>query len=128
VNWDDYISLGGDMSDDPSEAAQRSAISCAYYGAFNLARRWVEEHVEPIENRAAHKRVWRAFKQSERASEGTRLNWKLVGDLGDTLRLLRNQADYADDLPDLARHAPEAVARARRIQTLLGRLELADRR
>jgi hypothetical protein len=126
VNWDDFISFAGDMAGEPSEALQRSAISRAYYGAFNLARRWVEAHVEPIENRAAHKQVWRAFKRPERASESTRLKWKLVGDLGDTLRLLRNQADYADELPDLDRHAPEAVARAKRILALLAELKLAD--
>lgn len=126
MNWDEYISFGGDVADDPSEAARRSAISRAYYGAFNLARRWIEEHVEPIENRAAHKQVWRAFKAPEQAAGSNRLKWKLVGDLGDTLRLLRNQADYADDLPDLDRRAPEAVAQARQILTLLGELELAD--
>ncbi|MDX6654579.1 MAG: hypothetical protein QOH18_1289 [Solirubrobacterales bacterium] len=126
VIWDDYILFAGGLAGERSEASQRSAISRAYYGAFNLARRWVEAHVEPIENRAAHKQVWKAFKRSERASESTRLKWKLVGDLGDTLRLLRNQADYADDLLDLDRHAPEAVARARRILTLLAELETVD--
>ena len=88
--WDDFISFAGDTAEEPSEASQRSAISRAYYGAFNLSRRWVEAHVEPIENRAAHKQVWRAFKRPERASEGTRLKWKLVGDLGDTMKTVED--------------------------------------
>jgi hypothetical protein len=126
VIWDEYISLAESLAEDHFEASRRSAVSRAYYGAFNPARRWLEANVRPIENRAAHRQVWRTFKRPDHASEGTRVKWKLVGDLGETLRVLRNRADYADSFPDLDRHAAEAVGIAARILALLDQLEIAD--
>ena len=109
-----------------SEASQRSAVSRAYYGAFNPARRWLEANVGPIENRSAHRQVWGVFKSPTRAGGGTRAKWKAVGELGEYLRRLRNHADYVDDLADLDRHAPQAVATAGQILALLAELEVAD--
>ncbi|HVS99441.1 MAG TPA: hypothetical protein VHE08_02915 [Solirubrobacterales bacterium] len=124
--WEDYILLAENLAEDHFEASRRTAVSRAYYGAFNPSRRWVEANVGPIENRAAHKYVWRTFKRPDHASEDTRIKWKLVGDLGDTLRVLRNQADYADSFPGLERYAAEAVGIAERILALLPELEFAD--
>ncbi len=122
--WDGYLVLAEDLASRDEEAARRSAVSRAYYGAFNPARRWVEENLEPIDNRAAHQQVWRAFRISVRADEGTRTKWETVGELGNSLRLLRNQADYADKFTELDRHAVEAVGTAKQILTLLPELEL----
>jgi hypothetical protein len=127
VIWPAYIALAGGLAASPSEAARRSAISRAYYGAFNVARRWLEENVEPIENRGAHGQVWETFRRSDRASLGTREEWRLVGELGHRLRLLRNQADYADRIPGLDLQAPRAVLSAEQILALLAELKLADR-
>ncbi len=124
--WPEYIFLADDLAGHGSEASKRSAISRAYYGAFNPARRWLEAHVGPINNRAAHKRVWDAFSAPDLASEDTRVKWEVVGEIGEDLRDLRNQADYADDMLDLDLRAPEAVIRAERILALLTELELAD--
>jgi hypothetical protein len=127
VIWPEYILLAADLATGGSEAARRSAVSRAYYGAFNPARRWLEANVGPIGNRAAHKQVWDAFSVPDRASEGTRDKWEVVGEIGERLRALRNQADYDDDMPDLDLRAPEAVIRAERILALLGQLETAGR-
>jgi hypothetical protein len=126
VIWPEYIVLAADLATGRSEAAQRSAVSRAYYGAFNPARRWLEANVGPIGNRAAHKQVWSAFSVPDRASEDTRDKWEVVGEIGERLRAMRNQADYDDDIPDLDLRAPEAVARAERILALLDELELVD--
>jgi hypothetical protein len=126
VIWPEYVVLAGDLAGRDSEASKRSAVSRAYYGAFNPARRWVEANVGPIENRSAHRQVWEAFKTPTRAGGGTRAKWEAVGELGEFLRRLRNRADYADDLPDLDRHAPDAVGTAVQILALLGELEVAD--
>jgi hypothetical protein len=126
VIWPDYIVLAEDLAGHGSEASKRSAVSRAYYGAFNPARRWVEANVGPIENRSAHRQVWGAFKTPTCAGSGTRAKWEAVGELGEFLRRLRNRADYVDDLPDLDRHAPQAVAVAVRILGLLDELEIAD--
>lgn len=124
--WPEYIFLADDLATRGSEAAQRSAVSRAYYGAFNPARRWLEANVGPIDNRAAHRQVWDAFSAPDLASEDTLDKWEVVGEIGERLRALRNQADYDDDMLDLDRRAPEAVIRAERILALLTELKVAD--
>lgn len=124
--WPEYIVLADDLATHGSEAARRSAISRAYYGVFNPARRWLEANVGPIGNRAVHKQVWDAFSAPGRASEDTRDKWEVVGEIGELLRGLRNQADYDDDMPNLDRRAPEAVSRAERVLVLLAELKVAD--
>lgn len=120
--WSEYVVLADDLAVHGSEAWQRSAVSRAYYGAFNSARRWVEANVGPIDNGSAHRRVWRAFRTTAHPAEDARAAWMTVSRLGDELRRLRNQADYVDDMPDLDRHAPEAVATAKLIAALLAEL------
>jgi hypothetical protein len=124
--WATFIALAGDLAGHASEASRRSAVSRAYYGAFNVSRRWLEESGIPIENRRAHGQVWRAFSLADRATPATRERWQAVGDLGGALRALRNQADYADLVPGLDDRAADAVDAAERILELLPQLDLAD--
>jgi uncharacterized protein (UPF0332 family) len=126
VIWPEYIVLADDLTTRGSEAARRSAISRAYYGAFNPARRGLEARVGPIGNRAVHRTVWDAFGDPGLANEDTRAKWEVIGEIGERLRNLRNEADYDDEVPDLDLRAPEAVTAARRILALLSELELAD--
>jgi uncharacterized protein (UPF0332 family) len=121
--WGSLIALAGSLVGQESEAAKRSAVSRAYYGAFNAARRLLEAHGIPVDNHRAHDRVWRTFKEAGRATSGTERRWQMVGDLGGALRVLRNQADYADVVPRLDREAADAVATAQRLLTLLDELE-----
>lgn len=125
MNWFEYIVLADQLAASGSEAEQRTAVSCAYYGAFNPARRWLEANFGPIGNRGVHKRVWDAFSLPGVASEDTRFKWEAVAEHGEVLRKLRNRADYDDDVPNLGLRAPEAVAGAGRILALLSELELA---
>jgi uncharacterized protein (UPF0332 family) len=122
--WGSYVVLAGDLVGQESEAAKRSAVSRAYYGAFNAARRCLEAHGMTIENHRAHHQVWRTFKTAERASEADG-NWQAIGELGSGLRGLRNQADYADVVRSLDRRAEWAVDAAHRILVLLDELEFS---
>jgi len=124
--WGNFIVLAGDLVGHDLEASKRSAISRAYYGVFNVARRWLESHGIPIENSRAHKQVWLAFNLADRATPDTREKWQAVGDLGGALRVLRNQADYADVVPGIDGQAVDAVDAAKRILALLDELELID--
>jgi hypothetical protein len=126
MNWHDYVVLGRGLTGWSGEASDRSAVSRAYYGAFNVSRRWLEVNVRPIANRGAHEQVWKTFRSAESADDRTRLKWERVGALGGALRTLRNQADYADSISDLDREALWAVDAAEEIIWLLGDLELAD--
>lgn len=126
MNWADYVVLAKGLAGHPFEASQRSAVSRAYYGAFNSCRCWLEANVTPIDDRGAHGQVWRTFKTAGPASDATRPAWRLVGVLGGSLRSLRNQADYDDRVADLDLHARYAANTAARILMLLGELEVAD--
>lgn len=123
--WGEYIVLAEDLAAHGSEAWQRSAVSRAYYGAFNSARRWVEANLGSVDNGSAHRRVWRTFIANAERGQDARAAWMTVGRLGDELRRLRNQADYVDDMADLDRHVPAAVASAEAIIALLAELEPA---
>ncbi len=123
--WVGYVALAGILVGDESESSKRSGVSRAYYGAFNLARRWLEAHGIPIDNHRAHDTVWRVFKTAEKATPQSRADWRTVGVLGGALRGLRNQADYADVVPGLDKQAIYAVDSAERIVALLGELELS---
>jgi hypothetical protein len=126
MNWQDYVGLSRSLAGRGIEASERSAVSRAYYGAFNLSRRWLETNVTSIDNRGAHERVWKTFLTAGRADAETRRKWERVGVLGNSLRALRNLADYADDVPDLDRETLTALDAAEQIVRLLGELELAD--
>jgi uncharacterized protein (UPF0332 family) len=128
MNWDEYVDLARDLVWRDSEASRRSAVSRAYYGAFNRARRWLGVKGLTIENHRAHDGVWRAFRDAEPATLETSGKWQEVGELGGGLRGLRNQADYADSVPRLDRQAVAAVNTATRIIDLLDELEFVDDR
>jgi hypothetical protein len=96
------------------EARARSAISRAYYAAYNLAQLRANEvgldtspDVEECET--DHEACWRAFKGDQ-----SNLN-KRIGADGNNLRRLRNQADYQETLRDVLTKAVGAVDDARRI-------------
>lgn len=68
------------------EAACRSAVSRAYYGAFNLAREFLVTH--GLDAISGHAGVWRAFQ----AFDGE--NRRLVGRELEALYSFRRAADY----------------------------------
>jgi hypothetical protein len=126
MNWREFITLARGLAGHRFEGSQRSAISRAYYGAFNLSRRWLELNVTPIDNRGAHEQVWETFRSADHANAVSQKKWKRIADLGVSLRSLRNEADYNDFVIDLGDRAPRAVDAAEEIIWLLGELELAD--
>ena len=80
----------------------------------------------PIDNRGAHRQVWQAFQAADRATPASREAWVLVGSLGDSLRVLRNRADYDDIVIALDGRVLDALRDAERILALLPELQLAD--
>jgi hypothetical protein len=126
MNWSAYLVLARGLAGHRFEASERTAVSRAYYGAFNLSRRWLEANVTPIDNRRAHEQVWETFRTADRATAGTTTKWELVGELGARLRVLRNRADYEDRALGPENQAPGAVGAAERIVALLEELEVAE--
>jgi uncharacterized protein (UPF0332 family) len=123
--WDSYVGLAADLIAQRSEAAKRSGVSRAYYGAFNEARRFLEGRGMPIGNHRTHDRVWRAFRAAEFASSATVGDWRLVGDLGADLFGLRNLADYADVFPGIEKRSERALEVAGLILRSLDELEFS---
>jgi hypothetical protein len=126
MNWREFIALARGLAGHRFEGSQRSAVSRAYYGAFNLSRRWLELNVTPIDNRGAHEQVWQTFRSAQHANAASLKKWRRIAILGVSLRSLRNEADYDDVVIGLEDRAPRAVDAAEEIIWLLGELELAD--
>jgi uncharacterized protein (UPF0332 family) len=106
IDWTDVLGLAVGLSANADEASLRSAISRAYYAAFNLARLWlVAKGVNVPKTGAAHAVVWDRLDQHGLASEAV---------LGRALRDMRNNADYDDVLPfDPGAQAQVALSHAR---------------
>lgn len=114
-DWTSVLTLAGELAKRDDEAAQRAAISRAYYASLNLARELLESEGEPFPfSENLHSLVWNAFTNS---SDDRRY---YIGIDGRWLRLNRNAADYDSTLADAQGRAQQAVRKAR---TLLASLE-----
>lgn len=122
MNWEENLILARGLAKQPFEVAERAAVNLAYYGAFNLARRWLEANVTSIDSRNAHQQVWHTFKVAGGAGDESRRDWKLIGRLGDSLRQLRNQVAYDDHVQELESRTQPALSSAERILQLLAGL------
>ncbi|HEY0280828.1 MAG TPA: hypothetical protein VGC32_21390 [Solirubrobacterales bacterium] len=123
MNWLGYVVLAEGLVAQPFEASKRSGISRAYYGTLNVCRRWLEANVAPIGRHRVHAAVWGLFEAAGLASVRAREDWEAIAELGNSLRILRNSADYEDAFPELDRNATEAIGIARRILAALPELE-----
>jgi uncharacterized protein (UPF0332 family) len=113
-DWSGYYALarqlaGREVEAISEEAKLRSAISRAYYAAFNKARIYLLDngHIEsfPI-HRDVHQDVslWFLARPDKLSKD--------IGENLDYLRRLRNQADYQDELKNLTAIAADALFRA----------------
>lgn len=126
MNWEANLPLARGLAKHRFEVTRRAAVNRAYYGAFNLARRWLEANVTSIDNWHAHRQVWQTFTRAEHAGEQSRADWKLIGRLGASLHQLRNQVDYDDRVADLESRTEGALRSAGRIAGILASLEGAS--
>ena len=111
--WRHYLVLAEALAQGPDEAHWRSAISRAYYAAYNHARLYVIRRlslaVPPVDG---HKFVWDALK----LGAGRLQNELSAAHNGRTLRHDRNQADYESKLGgDARKNAQDAIRKSRRI-------------
>jgi len=103
-DWSNYLALAKDLSESSDEAVLRSAISRAYYAAFNQAKDYCLSHdIYIARHTDSHQVVWNAFLERGRLSKGIQHN-------GDLLKKKRVQADYeADPIPRLSDVAKQAI-------------------
>ena len=116
-DWGDYLALAERLAaETDNEAAQRTAISRAYYAAYHAAAAFVRDK-GMLETGHSHRAVWAAFvADGDRAR--VRVGWK-----GHLLKLTRLDADYRRPLSgDLATLTKQAIADARDVIETLDRL------
>ena len=121
-DWAGFLAFAAQLAERESEAEHRSAISRAYYAAYNDARRYVRRK-EPTYsfNDGDHRKVWDWFGNAAGPARS-------LVTTGTTLRRKRNAADYdvyATPL-NLKYEAGDAVAKATRILTILEQTRQAD--
>lgn len=125
-DWAGFLALAERLAGEDGDAEHRSAISRAYYSAYNDARRLVRNQ-DPMFQSAddQHGKVWDWFKgKPGRAGS--------VANSGNAFRRKRNQADYNvySPLPFSKHEAEDAVRKAKHILEILAdmRAEAAGRR
>jgi uncharacterized protein (UPF0332 family) len=117
MNWRAFLSLATRLAAAATEAGWRTAVSRAYYAVFHVARSLLAElnFTVPRADRAHQYLVFRLSNCGEPAVEQS-------GRDLDTLRRLRNRADY-DDVPALTQ--PQAVAAVRLAEGIIQALDAA---
>jgi uncharacterized protein (UPF0332 family) len=114
MNWRDFLVLGNRLALGTSEAEWRTAVSRAYYAVFHVTRNLFADlqFVVPRADRAHQYLVYRLSNCGEAVVE------QAGRDL-ETLRRLRNRADY-DEAPAFSKsQAIAAVQLAERIAKVL---------
>lgn len=117
-DWSEFLALAKALQSSLyassfPEAAQRSAVSRAYYAAFCYLRHYAENQWEFQRTRTAqdHERLRRHL----RYLTGQGSSWdELVENLGD-FRQWRNQCDYDDDVRNLDVMLSTAITTAEKL-------------
>jgi uncharacterized protein (UPF0332 family) len=110
-DWTEFLRLAEELADREDAAAQRSAVSRAYYSVYCVARDALEIRglFDRREAESHHQEVWDAFEGDSRRE------WKRIGLFGHSLRENRRQADYDEQVPNLPRFTEGAMRQARRL-------------
>lgn len=99
-NWAEYLQLAqnlvGQEVTASDEAKQRSAISRAYYAAYNEARRFARQQGFQDAQQGNHRALIDYYLQESRRE------WRNIGLNLQRLRDLRNTADYAPGFQNVA--------------------------
>lgn len=110
--WADYLTLAATLAANiGDEASLRSAISRAYYAAYNLAVDRAGAHgvsIVRVPGTGPHEACWMAYQTVPTVVR--------IGVTGDRLKVLRHKADYRQVTLNWAKEAATAVAEA---QTLV---------
>lgn len=106
-DWSGFLAIADELSERSEAAAQRTAISRAYYAAFHVAKRWLEARGQSFPSDTnVHQFVWQAFRESPSSEQQD------IGEDGNALRRVRNLADYDDAVRGLPRQCVDAFDQA----------------
>lgn len=112
-DWTTFLACAETLAQVQDEAAKRSAISRAYYAAYNVVRVFLQ--VKPPPGSDSHKLVWDA------AMNDSRREVQSLGRKGERLKARRKNADYEGTFNDLNWNTNDTIEGARKIiQTVEG--------
>jgi uncharacterized protein (UPF0332 family) len=97
-DWNHFLDVAKTLAKAPDEASQRSAISRAYYAAFNTAKRYLAHARSDLRiprHGDAHELVWATLREGSRQEMS-------AGAHGFRLKKQRKIADYDSDSRPLA--------------------------
>lgn len=123
-NWTDYYDLAADLIEINTEASFRSAISRAYYAAYNILRIEAGYNSKSKEAEGSH---YRFIEQLQNLSDTILDNLVeieegdivYIGNQLDALRVERNKADYRGELNFTKRDALDAYDKVEQILEIL---------
>jgi len=118
-DWNDFLSLAEELAQRVDNAARRSAISRAYYSAFNQAYARAEATAGPRPNdQPFHSWCWRTYTSTQDA------RCRRIGIEGERIKRLRVKADYdRSDNPRIEDEVRRALEEARRYPAILTALD-----
>ena len=113
-HWAEYLALAKELSQKGGDAAARSAISRAYYAAYNTARHHRAARRTVATRGGSHFAVWMVLIDSGNT------NWRTAGNKGKSILEFRRKADYDDEIVGLAGLMYRTLSVAEEILLLLG--------
>lgn len=120
-DWQEFLNLAENLLLTNTDAARRTAISRAYYSAFNVARERAERNncaFAADEDGGMHKKCWSVYRR------GPDPNCKQLGIDGSRLAELRVRADYkSGDYIRLAEVATQCVQDVKLFRNRLNQLD-----
>jgi uncharacterized protein (UPF0332 family) len=114
-DWIQYLVLARELGARGDESALRSAVSRAYYAAYNAAEAYCSKNnIQIFKVKKSHEDLWNAFLR-----DGSVI-LRTVHDKGDRLRRKRTQADYYSEVSGLASMAEQSLEESHDILRSLG--------
>jgi uncharacterized protein (UPF0332 family) len=114
-NWSDYLTLANQLSSNPDQASQRSAISRAYYCIYHkaLERAVANGHMD----QKSHIGNWDVYSRNSADRDCRKLY-----DIGTRMKKERADADYDPNAPRIADRMNVQLNRANRFLARLAAL------
>ena len=111
-DWNNFLTLAEQLSSRPDPASKRTAISRAYYFAFNVAMARAIANCGPIRSgEPSHSWCWNRYMESENSS------CRKIFLLGDRMKRRRIKADYDNaDMPRIEQDVQRALEDARQVR------------
>ena len=114
-DWNEYLILARRLGSEPEESALRSAISRAYYAAFNTAEQYCKDNgFLVVRTGKSHQDVWDAFLSKADA------RFNSVYEKGQRLRRKRIEADYRTNVTGLSSMVLDSLRDSEAILSFLG--------